>query len=211
MKKFAQLLGQHIATSGLKQTHIASSAGISYNYLQRLSSGDRNPSNQVVYKLAQSLNLSTEQTGELLASAGHAPPIALLRETSDQDQANRSLPSPQETNQGTKLTQQFYRLAQDIPEGLQASFLEEMKLFLGYARYKYILSGGASLLDFEVNLSTELTENGYKQAGNSHKAGQQTQLYLDLIAQLVGELHTEPEGEKVSLSEEDISQSPKAI
>lgn len=211
MKKFAQLLGQHIATSGLKQTHIASSAGISYNYLQRLASGGRNPSDQVAYKLAQVLNLSAEQTGELLASAGFAPPIALLQGTGDQELTNRSLSSPQEINQGTKLTQQFYRLAQDIPEGLQTSFQEEMKLFLGYARYKYILSGGASLLDFEVNLSTELTENGYKQAGNNHKAGQQTQLYLDLIAQLVGELHTEPEEERVSLTEEDTSQPPKAI
>src|SRR5437588_7968389 len=140
MKNFAQLLGKHLETSGMKQTRVASTANISYNYLQRLLAGDRNPSDQVVHKLAQALHLSTEQTGELLAAAGYAPPLALLQSMTDQEQANKLLPAlASEVNQATRLAQQFYRLTQDIPEALQAQFLEEMKHLLGYVRYKYIL------------------------------------------------------------------------
>ncbi len=58
MKKFAQLLGEYVEASGMKQTRVASDASISDNYLQRLLAGDRNPSDQVVYKLAQALHLS---------------------------------------------------------------------------------------------------------------------------------------------------------
>src|SRR5258708_560969 len=107
MKKFSQLLGKYIEASGMKQTYVASTAGISYNYLQRLVSGDRNPSDQVVYKLAQALHLSTEQTGELLAVAGYAPPMALLDALKDQTPA--LLGSTSETNQITQFAQQFYR------------------------------------------------------------------------------------------------------
>ena len=79
MRKFAQILTTYVEASGMKQTRIASIASISYNYLQRLLSGDRNPSEQVVYKLSEALHLSTEQTGELLAAAGYAPPMNLLQ------------------------------------------------------------------------------------------------------------------------------------
>src|SRR2546421_9614057 len=112
MKKFAQLLGGYVEASGMKQTRVASSASISYNYLQRLLAGDRNPSDQVVYKLAQALHLSPEQTGELLAAAGYAPPLALLQpgETSTHTDPVFSV-SPLESNQATRTAQQFLLLA----------------------------------------------------------------------------------------------------
>src|SRR5436309_13357326 len=117
MKKFTQLLGKYVEASGMKQTRVASDANISYNYLQRLLAGDRNPSDQVVHKLAQALHLSTEQTGELLAAAGYTPPLALLQFTTAQEQAEHTLPTfTAEVNQVTRLAQQFYRLTQDIPE-----------------------------------------------------------------------------------------------
>src|SRR5712692_6876857 len=140
MKKFAQQLGTYVDSSGMKLTHIAATAGISYNYLQRLLSGSRNPSDQVVYKLAEALRLSAEQTGELLATAGFAPPMTLLRPISEQSEHNPPLTSSTEAGVLRSMTQQFYRLAQEVPEELQVVFLEEMKHLLGYARYKYILS-----------------------------------------------------------------------
>jgi transcriptional regulator with XRE-family HTH domain len=202
MKKFAQRLASYLETSGMKQTHVASAANISYNYLQRLLAGDRNPSDQVVYKLAQALHLSTEQTGELLAAAGHAPPVTLLQATSAQKADTTLLSvSRTESDQATRLVQQFYRLAQEIPEALQASFLEEMKHLLGYARYKYVLSGGTHLLDLDVNLSP-ITHTG-------EDARQGEYPYLNLIAQLVGELHIEPEEEHTQA--EEIPQPPQVV
>ncbi len=205
MKKFAQLLERYIESSGMKQTHVASTANISYNYLQRLLAGDRNPSDQVVHKLAQALHLTTEQTGELLAAGGYAPPVALLQAITDQKQANNLLPVlATEVNQATRLAQQFYRLTQDIPEALQAQFLEEMKHLLGYIRYKYILSGGTSLLDLNINLSN------LARTSDIDAAKQDNHLYLNLIAQLVGELHIEPEEEDEPKTEES-SQPPQAV
>ncbi len=203
MKPFTQLLGKHIEASGMKQTRIASTAGISYNYLQRLLSGDRNPSDQVVYKLAQALHLSIEQTSELLAAAGFAPPAALLQISADQNQGN--LPQPvltSETNHTTRLIQQFYRLAQEIPGELQTRFLEEMKHLLGYARYKYVLSKGADLLDLSATSTIPSL--------HSDGVASPEQSYLDLIAQLVGELHREPE-ENTTLTSEGASQPPQAV
>ncbi|MGH2478937.1 MAG: helix-turn-helix domain-containing protein, partial [Ktedonobacteraceae bacterium] len=57
-KQFAQLLEDYINASGVKRVHIASVAGISYNYLARLLAGTRKPSDQVVHKLAQALHLT---------------------------------------------------------------------------------------------------------------------------------------------------------
>ncbi len=190
MKKFAQLLGSSIEAAGMKQTHIASNAHISYNYLQRLLAGDRNPSDQVVYKLAQALHLSGEQTGELLAVAGFAPPLALLQSVDDQVNTETMLPvSAKKTNQAAQLSQQFYHLAQEIPEALQAPFLEEMKHLLGYARYKYLLSGGASLLNL-TTIAPHPDAEALIRPEHPH---------LDFIAQLVGNLNKKPE--------EDISQT----
>src|SRR5579859_1648413 len=161
MKKFAQQLSKHIGSSGVKQTYIATNAGISYNYLQRLLSGNRNPSDQVVYKLAESLHLSPEQTGELLAAAGYAPSLALLQSPAEQSHDNSTLSaSPIETNAITRLAQQFYKLIYEIPEEYQSSFIEEMKHLLGYARYKYILSGNADILDISSALSSNTQKNG---------------------------------------------------
>ena len=72
-KQFAQLLQGYINASGVKRVHIASVAGISYNYLSRLLAGTRKPSDQVVHKLAQALHLTGEQTSELLSAAGFIP------------------------------------------------------------------------------------------------------------------------------------------
>src|SRR2546429_5302875 len=126
MRKFAQILTKYVEASGMKQTRVASDASISYNYLQRLLAGDRNPSDEVVYKLAEALHLSAEQTGELLASAGYAPPIALLQPTATQTQTNSVLSvSTLESNPAARLSQQLYLLAQEVPAALQTSFSEE--------------------------------------------------------------------------------------
>jgi transcriptional regulator with XRE-family HTH domain len=200
MKQFAQLLGKHIETSGLKQTHVASTAHISYNYLQRLLAGDRNPSDQVVSKLAQALHLSPEQTGELLVVAGYAPPVALLQSALHQPQTEDLLPVPNsEVSPTTRLTQHLYRLIQDIPEILHASFFEEMKHLLGYARYKYVLSQGANLLDLERVLShTTLPTHPDEDPSPLSSPS------LDLIAQLVGELHQEQKEEAITPTEEGL-------
>ena len=205
IKKFAQLLGGYVEASGMKQTRVASDASISYNYLQRLLAGDRNPSDQVVYKLAQALHLSAEQTGELLAAAGYAPPIALLQSTAAQAQTGTVLSvSTAETNPAARLAQQFYRLAQEVPAVLQAPFSEEMKHLLSYARYKYILSGGANLLELEKELSQSALTNV------AHTIGQRDQTYLDQIAQLIGTLYAEPE-EATTMNTAESSQPPQAV
>ena len=190
MRKFAQLLTKCVDTSGMKQTHIASNAGISYNYLQRLLGGDRNPSDQVVYKLAEVLHLSAEQTGELLAAAGYAPPMSLLQASPPKERENAILSAPSmETSQATRLAQELYRLTQEIPEPLQTLFSEEMRYLLGYARYKYVLSGGTGLLDLHLNLSQHSLTEKTNSTAHHH------QPYLDLIAQLIGELHVESEND----------------
>lgn len=205
MKKFAQLLGGHVEAAGMKQTRVASDASISYNYLQRLLAGDRNPSDQVVYKLAQALHLSAEQTGELLAAAGYAPPIALLQPTATHAQTSTVLSaSIAESNPATRMAQQLYLLAQEVPAPLQASFSEEMRHLLGYARYKYILSGGANLLELEKSLAQSALANV------THTIGLRDQTYLDQIAQLVGTLYAESE-DTTSASTEKSSQSPQAV
>jgi transcriptional regulator with XRE-family HTH domain/uncharacterized protein (UPF0147 family) len=188
MRKFAQLLMKHVENSGMKQVRIASSANISYNYLQRLLGGDRNPSDQVVYKLAEALHLSPEQTGELLAAAGYAPPLSLLQPTTAKEQTQDVSRVPvTEPGQATRVAQELYRLAQDIPEALQAPFLEEMKYLLGYARYKYVLSGGTNLLDLQRNLSQHTLSE------KESSPVQYDQSSLDFIAQIIGELDGEPE------------------
>lgn len=200
MKKFAQLLSKHVEASGMKQTRVATTAHISYNYLQRLLAGDRHPSDQVVNKLAQALHLTSEQTGELLAAAGHAPPLALLPSNSAGEQTYLTLsPFTSEATQVMRLTQQFYRLTQEIPETLHGSFSEEMKHLLGYVRYKYVLSGGANLLDLKLNFPND--------AYDSEKPPRPC---LDLIAQLVGTLYAEPEEEAIQQTEEQ-EPPPQAV
>jgi HEAT repeat protein/transcriptional regulator with XRE-family HTH domain len=186
MRKFAQLLTTYVEASGMKQTRIASAANISYNYLQRLLGGDRNPSDQVVYKLSEALHLSREQTGELLAAAGFAPPMDLLQPAPVQE-GSHSIPRPMpaESSYATLLAQQLYRLAQDIPEPLQAPFLAEMKHLFGYARYKYILTGGTDLLDLNLKLAQ------LPAMEKATETDQQDQSSLDVIAQLIAELHNE--------------------
>ena len=102
MRKFAQILTKYVEASGMKQIRIASIASISYNYLQRLLSGDRNPSEQVAYKLSEALHLSVEQTGELLAAAGYAPPMNLLQPVPIREQSsnhhNSAILSPHPRN-----------------------------------------------------------------------------------------------------------------
>src|SRR6266568_5465482 len=142
-KQFAQLLQSHMNGSGIKRTHVASVAGISYNYLTRLLAGTRRPSDQVVSSLAQALHLSGDQAAELFAVAGFLPPAALLA-ASEGHETNRLVPTPflEAPSQNNRLMQQFYRLLQEVPERLRSPFLEEMRCLLGYARYKYVLSGG---------------------------------------------------------------------
>ncbi len=180
-KQFAQLLQSHINGSGIKRTHVASVAGISYNYLTRLLAGTRRPSDQVVTSLAQALHLSGEQTAELFAAAGFPPPAALLADNESHG-TNRLIPTPsmEVPSQINRLTQQFYRLVQEVPERLHSPFLEEMRCLLGYARYKYVLSGGTSLLDLDRTSRAMLPEASHAVYGD--------QAHLDSIAQIVGEL-----------------------
>ncbi len=140
MRKFAQILTKYVEASGMKQTRVASIASISYNYLQRLLSGDRNPSEQVVYKLSEALHLSVEQTGELLAAAGYAPPMNLLQPVPVREQSS-IIPSAslKEKNPATIITQQLYLLTQEIPETLQAPFSipsQKRKIIKKQKRYR---------------------------------------------------------------------------
>ena len=180
-KHFAQLLQSHMDGSGIKRTHVASVAGISYNYLTRLLAGTRHPSDQVVSSLAQALHLSGGQTAELFAAAGFPPPAALLADREGHE-TNRPVPTPfmEAPSQTSRLTQQFYRLVQEVPERLRSSFLEEMRCLLGYARYKYVLSGGTSLLDLDRTARAILPQASHAVSGD--------QTHLDSIAQIVGEL-----------------------
>ena len=179
-KQFAHLLLSHMNVSGIKRTHVASVAGISYNYLTRLLAGTRRPSDQVVSSLAQALHLSGEQAAELFAAAGFPPPPAALLAKSEGYETNRLVPTPslEAPSQITRLMQQFYRLLQEVPERLRSPFLEEMRCLLGYARYKYVLSGGTSLLD--LDRTAMLPEASPALSGD--------QAHLDSIAQIVGEL-----------------------
>src|SRR6266700_772613 len=178
-KQFAQLLQSHMNGSGIKRTHVASVAGISYNYLTRLLSGTRRPSDQVVFSLARALHLSGEQTAELFAAAGFPPPAALLA-VGERLETYGLVPAPplEAPTQVNRLTQQLYRLVQDVPARLHAPFLEEMRCLLGYARYKYVLSGGTSPLELERTLMLSEAPPTF--------SGDQT--HLDSIAQIVGEL-----------------------
>ncbi len=183
-KQFARLLQGYINASGVKRVHIASVAGISYNYLSRLLAGTRKPSDQVVYKLSQALRLTKEQTAELLSAAGFIPSLLLITSSDGKSQGifdPAFLPShTKENNQINRLTQQFYHLVGEVPEALHPLFLEEMRCLLSYARYKYILSDGASFPELNHNFA----EAALPQVqALSEKHGQ-----LEIIAQIVGEL-----------------------
>ena len=200
-KQFAQLLQHYIESSGVKRTHIASVAGISYNYLARLVGGTRWPSDQVVCRLAQALHLSREQTAELLAAAGFTPPATLLIDSKAQQVSQTLAASVEATSQKDRLIQQIYRLTQEIPEKLSSPFFEEIQCFLGYARYKYILSGGISPLELDRKRSRKiLPEMLFAQHDD--------QAQLAIIAQIIGELHTGPDetmGRTQDLTEDTLS------
>ncbi len=204
MKPFAQLLASHIASTGIKQTHLAATAHISYNYLQRLLAGDRHPSDQVVYHLAQALRLSPEQTGTLLAAAGHAPSQAFLQATLDAERDGIPF-SAQDAHPVTRLIHRFYRLAQRVPQSRAEAFFEEMQHFLGYAHYKYLLCGGANLLDLAPGQETVALATPTHEAEMPPEGPPQ----LDVIAQLVGELHHAPE--PASVTGEESSRSAQAM
>ena len=206
MKEFALLLGKHLEQSGMKQIHVASSASISYNYLQRLLAGDRNPSDQVVSKLAQALHLTPEQTAALFASAGFAPPVTLLQSASEKSERDDFLAAPGPgINPTARLTQQLYRLIRDIPEALQAPFLEEMKHYLGYARYKYVLSKGAGVLDLEKSGTQTIPDHHGEESFPFASPAS-----LNLLAQVVGELHQDREGDS-GAQPEDVAQQPQVV
>lgn len=182
MKPFTRLLNQHCENSGMKLNAIASAAHITYNYLHCLLTETRNPSDQVVYNLAKALRLTAEQTGELLTEAGYAPSVTLLQMSSELE---GTVPLPLlEDSRAARLAQRWYRLTQEIPEVLQAPFLSEIEKLLDYARYKYLLCGGATLADLRfVDHTTTM-----------HKGGELLLAHLETfhtIATLVGELSDE--------------------
>jgi transcriptional regulator with XRE-family HTH domain len=149
VKTFAQLLAQYIDERGMKQTRVASAAQISNNYLLRLLAGGRHPSEQVVTRLAGALRLTAVQTGALLVAAGYTPPLDLLEPPPGEGLAGEQFPLPDE-GPVALLIKQLYSLEREVPEALQAAFLAEMQRYLAYARYRYVLCGGASLLDLEL-------------------------------------------------------------
>jgi transcriptional regulator with XRE-family HTH domain/HEAT repeat protein len=200
-RQFTQLLQGYIHTSGVKRVHVASVAGISYNYLSRLLAGTRKPSDQVVYKLAQALHLTREQTSELLSSAGF---LSFPLQVSTDDEKSSEIYEPaslgshhDERNQASRLAQQFYRLALEVPENLQNSLLEEMRCLLNYARYKYLLNDGAPLLDLHLN--------HIEAVPSEMRSPYDKQTHLDMIAQIVGELYLDADEsvEKTSHVAED--------
>jgi transcriptional regulator with XRE-family HTH domain len=188
-KRFVQLLDEHITASGIKHVHLASVAGISYNYLTRLLAGTRHPSDQVICGLARALRLSSEQTAELFSSAGFPPPITLLIESDHTQQAEPTSAFSSTDSMGAekrinRLMQQFHRLFQEVPETLQPAFLEEMRCLLGYARYKYVLSSGTPLLDLDHLSNSTAVLSPFQSTSDE-------QTHLDVIAQIVGELQAE--------------------
>jgi transcriptional regulator with XRE-family HTH domain/3-methyladenine DNA glycosylase AlkC len=200
-KQFIQLLQRYIDASGVKRVHVASVAGISYNYLARLLAGTRNPSDQVVNNLARALHLTQEQTAELLSAAGFVPPLLLVSDTVDKSQEIQkpitlSLDGGGQ-DQLHRLIQQFYRLGLEVSETLQPSLLEEMRCLLSYARYKYILSGGQSLLDLHLKHVESISSKQQKIYDDQNR--------LDVIAQIIGELHTNSDDfvEKTTFLAED--------
>jgi len=148
----------------MKQTRIASAAQISHNYLLRLRAGDRHPSEQAVIRLAQALRLSAGKFGALLVAAGYTPPLDLLEPPPVHEWAGGQVPLPDESPV-TPLIKQCYSLAHEVPEAMQAAFLAEMQRYLAYARYRYVLCGGASLLDLE--LGTLPSDPGSKAEGRA--------------------------------------------
>jgi hypothetical protein len=200
MKSFTRLLNQYCDASGMKLNAIASAAHISYNYLHCLTTETRNPSDQVVYNLARALRLSPEQTGEFLSAAGYAPTVALLYLPSDQTPAEalhigEDIPA-------ARLAQRCYRLAQEIPEALQAPFLVEIGKLLDYARYKYLFCGGAALADLRF------TGTG----SASPQPGYLLQADLNTMAVLVAELSIERDDQEEPAQTEALppSQQPLA-
>lgn len=200
-KQFTQLLQGYINTSGVKRVHVASVAGISYNYLSRLLAGTRKPSDQVVYKLAQALHLTKEQTAELLSAAGF---FSLPLQVGNGDGKSQEIYEPaslvsshEKGNQVSRLAQQFYRLALEVPKNLQNSLLEEMRCLLNYARYKYLLNDGAPLFDLHLNHIETVT--------SETRSMYDRQAHLDMIAQIVGELYIDSDEpvEKMSHVAED--------
>src|SRR5262249_54986671 len=79
MESFTLQLRRYVEQSGKKLNAIANTAHITYNYLYYVLNGSRHPSEQVVLALTNALQLSPEQAGELLASAGYFPSMSLLR------------------------------------------------------------------------------------------------------------------------------------
>src|SRR5579884_1096040 len=177
MSRFVALLSQYVEASGMKQVAIASAAGITYSYLHLLLVGKRNPSEQVVSALATALRLTPEQTGELLASAGYAPSVVLL--ASSPTSSPEELPSG-EVGVASSLAHRWYRLGQEVPASTRTQFFEEMAHLQDYVRYKYILSGGACLMDLQPSSAISSVSTLHRQVEGFAS--------LDLLASLVGEL-----------------------
>ena len=72
---FGTVLRRYRLHRGLSQNALAHHVGINASYINRLESGERTaPTRQVACALARALHLATEDTDQLLFSAGHVPP-----------------------------------------------------------------------------------------------------------------------------------------
>ena len=72
-EKFNQFLRRKRREKGLSQEDLADDAGISANYLAKLETGKREPGIKVLYRLAESLDIPTDEMFSILI--GTWPPL----------------------------------------------------------------------------------------------------------------------------------------
>lgn len=79
MTSFATLLRSYRLRAGRTQKGLAIAAGMVASAINRMESGERGPSRETVFTLADHLGLGALDTDRLLLSAGYAPrdPLAL--------------------------------------------------------------------------------------------------------------------------------------
>src|SRR5687767_6216650 len=77
---FGSALRAHRDQIGMSQSRLGDRAGFDHSYVSRLESGERTPSRDAVWLLAEALGLSMAETDQLLALAGFVPddPAILL-------------------------------------------------------------------------------------------------------------------------------------
>ena len=76
--EFGLLVTEYRHRAGLSQSELARRSGISASYINRLESGDRQPSSRdLVLRIAEALSLAPSDTDCLLRTMGYAPEMVL--------------------------------------------------------------------------------------------------------------------------------------